>query len=121
MSSYEKDTCEQTAEIARIVKLWLEGNIEIEYINDLYYKNNTIRDINESKQYFYDIIMNEIKKQLNSDDITLIENRLNGFLVVCMDEIDIKAFINNDDNIYFNRKNDNIDDYDYDDYDDYDD
>jgi hypothetical protein len=86
--------------ISSVVKLWLEGNTKIEYIDTVIYKlDETMAD---RKKILYNLIMTEIQKQLNTTDKSIVEEKLGGELFVCLDEEDMKAFItgNNYNNIY---------------------
>jgi hypothetical protein len=108
MSDINNDICDT-------VNMWLDGYTKFEYSCDtcrikelgLYDKNMT-----ELKEFFYDLILNELMKQLKFDNIMMIEKRLGGALQVYFDESGIIGCIVND---TYEGEGYDLDDYD-DDY-----
>ena len=97
-------------DITNLVKIWIAGGYTHEHLFEQQVSNNT--DMIETKKYFYDLIMAEIQKQLDTTDNNKIKEHLNGEVQVFFDETGILACIS--DTSYFPDS-----DYDYDDYDDY--
>jgi hypothetical protein len=93
-------------EISRIVKLWIDGNIRVNYMHNI--SSQSINDMNNMKKIYYNLILDELKKQMRTDDINTIEIKLGGSLQVFFDETGIVGSIIND----------SSDDYYGDDYDD---
>ena len=94
--------------ITNLVKIWISGDYKHEHLFEQKQMSNT--DMIETKKYFYDMIMNEIKKQLNTTDINEINKKLKGELNVFFDELGILACIV--------TENSDVSDYECDDYDD---
>ena len=106
--------------ISRTVTLWLEGYTHVEYAYDMNYAdrdNFLTQSMDEIKIHFYDLILNELKKQTKLDEIVLIETKLGGKLQVFFDESGIIGCIIHK-NYYNEKKSDSSDSYDLDDYDD---
>jgi len=105
LQMYEND-------ITNLVKIWISGDYKHTHLFEKQIINNL--DMIETKKYFYNLIMAELKKQLKTNDCNKIMEHLNGEFNVFFDEVGILACINSDS--YFQ-----VSDYEceYDDNDDY--
>ena len=101
-------------DIAEIVDIWLEGNIQNEYfckVTDIQYVD---MDMNSIKKIYYNLFVNELIKQTKMDNIEMIEKRLGGTLQVFFDEEGIIVCIVNDTYYQAGDDYDSTDDnYDY--------
>jgi hypothetical protein len=83
-------------DISEIVDIWLEGNIKEEYfckVNDI---ANVEMDMDSIKKIYYNLFVNELKKQSKMDNIDTIEKHIGGSLHVFFDEEGILVCIVND-------------------------
>jgi DNA helicase HerA-like ATPase len=92
-------------DITNMVKIWLGGNYKYEHIFEQQVATNA--DMITAKKYFYDLIMSEIQKQLDTTDIKIIIEKLNGELNVFFDETGILACISHTE--YYSDSDNDID------------
>ena len=97
-------------DITNLVKIWIGGDNTHEHLFEKQVSNKL--DMIETKKYFYDLIIAELQKQLNTTDSNKIMEHLKGELNVFFDETGILACISHDN--YLSDCS-----YDCDDYDDY--